>query len=82
MATPTAQWLKKSSKNRVQFGGPSTAVTIVYLPTNQAYAVMWHDQVLRIFNKYSDAEDYAEEITLGPRPKSNPLAPSWTRVFG
>lgn len=63
MATPSAQWLKKSPKNRVQIG--STAVSIVYLPTNQAYAVLWHSQVLRVFNRFADAESYADEITLG-----------------
>jgi hypothetical protein len=29
---------------------------IVYLPVNQAWAVMWHEQVLRIFNTKQDAE--------------------------
>jgi hypothetical protein len=79
MATPSAQWLKKSPKNKVQIG--SSAVSIMYSRVNQAYLVMWHDQVLRVFNSYSDAEAYADEITLGPR--GNPSAASaWTRVFG
>jgi len=78
MATPSATWLKKSPKNRVQFG--SSAVSIVYSRVNQAYLVMWHDQVLRVFNSYSDAEAYAEEITIGPRPNS--AVSAWTRVFG
>ena len=77
MATPSAQWLKKSPKNRVQIG--SSAVSIVYSRVNQAYFVMWHDQVLRIFNSYSDAEAYAEEITIGPKPllQANAPQPAW-----
>lgn len=34
-------------------------ITVVYLPTNQAYAVMWCDQVLRVFNVKADAHAFA-----------------------
>ena len=38
-------------------------VKVVYLPPNQAYAVMWCDQVLRVYNSRREAEDLAEHIT-------------------
>jgi hypothetical protein len=38
-------------------------VSIRYSPVNQAYFVMWHDQVLRLFNRREEAERYANEIT-------------------
>lgn len=80
MAESSDKWLRRSTKNRVQIG--STAVSIIYSPVNQAYLVLWHDQVLRVFSKFSDAEKYAEEITIGPRPmQQNPRRPpkKWFR---
>jgi len=37
-------------------------ISLVWLPVNQAYAVMWFDQVLRIFNEYAEA--HAEALWL------------------
>lgn len=38
-------------------------VKVVYLPPNQAYAVMWCDQVLRVYNSRQDAHAEANRIT-------------------
>jgi len=46
-------------------------VTIRYSPVNQAYFVMWNDQVLRLFNRRDEAEHYAEEITAS-KMQANP----------
>jgi hypothetical protein len=46
---------------------------IEYLPVNQAWALMWLDQVLRIFNKRQDAVDEMNRILLRPRgTQANP----------
>lgn len=50
------------------------AVRVVYSPANQAYFVMWHDQVLRILGSKSEAQIYAEEITRDAKElKANPF---------
>lgn len=36
---------------------------IVYSPVNQAWFVMWHDSVLRIFNTKVEAEAYVKEVS-------------------
>ena len=33
-------------------------LSMVYLPVNQAHAVMWHDEVLRLFAEKQDAVEY------------------------
>lgn len=38
-------------------------ISVVYLPVNQSYAVMWCDQVLRVFNSKDDAHAEAKHIT-------------------
>lgn len=35
----------------------SDGLAIQYSPINQAYLVMWHSQLLRIFNTKAEAED-------------------------
>jgi len=37
-------------------------IQIKWSAVNQAWFVMWHDQVLRIFNSKSDAEEYLDEL--------------------
>lgn len=39
------------------------AIRVVYLPVNQAWAVMWHDQVLSLHNRRADAVHEAERLT-------------------
>lgn len=44
-------------------GGPvNHGIAIVWLPVNQAFAVTWHDQVLRLFSRRADARDYVTSI--------------------
>ena len=44
-------------------------LTIKYLPANQAYALMWHSQILRIFN---DKKDAKAEMDYLLRKRGNP----------
>lgn len=37
-------------------------IRLTYLRINNAYAVMWHDSVLRIFNREDDAREYVEML--------------------
>jgi len=41
------------------------ALSLVYSRPNQAWFVMWHDQVLRVFNRKDEAREYALELTRG-----------------
>jgi hypothetical protein len=43
-------------------GGKSSGIHLKYSPVNQAYFVMWHNQVLRIINDKKEAEEYVKEI--------------------
>lgn len=43
----------------------ANALYIKYSPVNQAYFVMWHDTVLRIFNDERDANNYVRELRNG-----------------
>lgn len=52
-------------------------ITIRYLPTNQAWVVMWHEQVLRIFNRFDDAEKYADDLAGNKSLQANAARPSW-----
>jgi len=52
-------------------------ITIRYSNVNQAYFVMWHNQVLRVFNRYADAERYADEIAGNKSLQENPSALPW-----
>jgi len=38
------------------------AISVRWLAPNQAYAVMWHDQVLRVLNTADDVEDYLKDL--------------------
>ena len=40
-------------------------ISVVYLPVNQAYSVMWCDRVLRVFTSRSDAHTEAKRLTAG-----------------
>ena len=46
-------------KNR-DFGN---GIRVVYLPANQAWAVMWHETVLRLFSARLDAFREAMSLT-------------------
>lgn len=46
------------------------AISVVYLPANQAWAVMWHDQVLSVFNRKAEAEGRASELTYGAKTEA------------
>lgn len=41
-------------------------LSVVYSPTNVAYLVLWHGQVLRLFSKKADAVAYADDIAFKP----------------
>jgi hypothetical protein len=43
----------------------SDNLSIVWLPVNQAYAVLWFEVLLRIFNDREDAEYYVSELRRG-----------------
>lgn len=38
------------------------AISVRWLAPNQAYAVMWHDQVLRVLHTADDVEDYLKDL--------------------
>jgi hypothetical protein len=46
-------------------------ITIQYLPANQAYAVMWNDQVLAIKNTKGEAVGWCKSKGLRPGPFVN-----------
>lgn len=66
--TPIKSAKKRAAKRAKRIGklplGRSYGggVKVIYLPTNQAWAVMWHQQVLRV-GGYSEMTEYARSIT-------------------
>lgn len=38
---------------------------ILYLPVNQAWAVMWHGSVLRLFSEKWEAEEEIKDLLRG-----------------
>ena len=50
---------------------PRPMITIQYLPVNQAYAVMWNDQVLAIKNTEYEALEWCKSRGLRPGPFVN-----------
>ena len=41
-------------------------LSVIWSPTNVAYLVLWHGQVLRVFLKKTDVVSYADEIAFKP----------------
>lgn len=44
--------------------GHNGCISVTWLPVNQAYLVMWHDQPLRIFNTRYETVEYLQSIEV------------------
>jgi len=45
-----------------KFNVKLSAIKIKYSPVNQSYLVLWHSQVLRVFNSKKQANDYVKGL--------------------
>jgi len=62
MGNSSSSSLSNSDRDKILKKEFGKTVTVKYSPVNQAYFVMWHDQVLRVFSKKKNAEKYASKI--------------------
>lgn len=57
----------KENARREKYPG---GLSLVYSRPNQAWFVMQHDKVLRVFNRKDEAEEYALELTRGAKTEA------------
>lgn len=50
---------------------PNDGLSIVYLPVNQAYLVMWNDQRLKGPVTKNEAEEYVDSLRSGYQKEGN-----------